>query len=139
MNMKHRTQGAIGCLLSLMFCGCGTLVHGGQQKITIQSEPGGAMVRTEVSSARTPGVLELSRRTDHTLIISKEGFQPCEVEINRRTSPWLWGNIILLPFAVVGVITDYYTGGYYELEPSQVTVQLQRNAVLAPNLSFQKP
>ena len=139
MNIKHIAKDAAGCLLSLTLCGCGTVIHGGRQKITIQSEPSGAMVRTETSSERTPGALELSRRTDHTLIISKEGFQPCEVEINRRTSPWLWGNILLLPFAVVGVITDYYTGGYYELEPSQVTVQLQRNAASVPNLSFQKP
>lgn len=136
MKIKRAARGAVGCFVSLTLCGCGTLIHGGKQNICVQSEPGGAAIRMEDSFAMTPGILELSRRTDHTLIISKKGFQPCEVEINRRTSPWLWGNILLLPFAVVGVITDYYTGGYYELEPSQVTVQLQRNAALEPGPSL---
>ena len=131
MNLKQILRSASGGLLGLILCGCGTLVHGGKQDIRIQSEPAGASVRAENSSAMTPGTVEISRRTDHTLIISKEGFDPCEVEINRRTSQWLWGNILLLPFAPLGVIIDYYTGGYYELAPSGVSVQLHRSKASA--------
>jgi len=124
MRREQITKSAAGCILVFMLCGCGTMIHGGKQNIQIQSEPGGAIVRTKDTFAMTPGCLEIDRRTDHLLTISKEGFEPCEVEINRRTSSWLWGNILLLPFAPLGVIVDYYTGGYYELEPSSVYVKL---------------
>jgi len=109
-----------------MLCGCGTLIHGGKQNIRIQSSPAGAIARSKSVSVTTPARMEMSRRTDHVLMISKEGFEPCEIEINRRTSSWLWGNILLLPFAPLGVIIDYYTGGYYELEPSSVYVELTK-------------
>ena len=122
--MDHIKFAVFGCLISLTLCGCGTVIHGGRQKIIIRSEPSDALVQSGNISTRTPGTLELSRRADYTLIVKKEGYEPYEVEINRRCSPWLWGNILLLPFAAPGVIIDYYTGGYYELEPSPVYMQL---------------
>lgn len=120
MKIRNYIRPLAASLPLLLSCGCGTLAHGGRQNITVWTDPGGATVTEGFISMASPAELQLSRRTDHVLRISKDGFHTCEIAVSRKYSPWIWASGIFPPFYII----DYYTGGCYELSPSEINVQL---------------
>jgi hypothetical protein len=133
--------GIIGTL-AIAGSGCATLVHGPRQTVTVTSDPSGAAV-TVLSGTTvkgTPGVtpiqLQLARRDPNiTIRLEKPGCAPAELQLKRRVSAWMFGNLIAAnPFAQQGmdstsaasyagqlgltsgmIATDFLTGGAYKL------------------------
>ncbi|UCG62226.1 MAG: PEGA domain-containing protein [Candidatus Zixiibacteriota bacterium] len=124
----------IACIVgSALFFGCASIIHGTKQDITFQSSPAGASVSASTSlgvsfgSCETPCTLELKRKKEYNVTISKPGFTPVEMVIERKSDGWIWGNILL--GGVIGLIVDFSNGAAYKLSPEEVVVTLSEESI----------
>ena len=104
--------------------GCATVVCGTSQKVQVTTTPPGAKARVGLDTLTTPGEFVLSRKNDHMIEISKPGYETERVHLHREYNHMVWGNILLLPFYVVGMFIDYNTGAANSLAPDPVNVNL---------------
>ncbi len=108
----------------LTFVGCASIIHGGKQKIHVNSVPLNAVVRVNEIKVTTPSTINLSRKeSDYVLKFEKFGYRPVEVKLTRTTDGWVWGNIIL--GGIIGTVVDYSTGAAYKLTPDNISVTLR--------------
>jgi hypothetical protein len=112
-------------------CGCGTIVNGTHQNVSIGSEPSGAVVEVDKQQLVTPATVSLARDGKYVLHFSKEGYQPQTYALKRSFDgvPVILGNILwLLP----GVVVDFVAGGAWVQEPGTVNVNLVPLVASAP-------
>jgi len=110
-------------LATVIFFGCATIMHGTSQEIGIQSRPTGATVTINNQEyGKTPVVAKLSRKDNHTVHLTLNGYQPFDATITRSTSGWVWGNIVF--GGLIGLAVDAISGGLYKLSPEQVEAEL---------------
>lgn len=111
--MKYISQ-AFTLLVCALLLGCGTIIHGGSQDVSIASEPSGATVEidgTEVGD--TPVTQSLDRGSQHTVEIGMDGYEAEQVIIENNVSGWVAGNIVF--GGLIGLAVDAATGGMYKL------------------------
>ncbi len=117
-------------VFSLVTQGCGTIIYGTRQDISINSNPPEATVTVDGITVTTPATVSLRRRKDHTVTVIKEGYEEAQAHINRSLNGWvtLLGNLIwFLPGSyVVTVLVDLLAGGGWTLEPETVNVNLEQ-------------
>ncbi|HEX8718804.1 MAG TPA: PEGA domain-containing protein [Gemmatimonadaceae bacterium] len=112
-------------LALLAASGCASIMHGGSEDIGLSSTPTSARVFVDKQAlGQTPTIVHLSRKNNHIVRMELDGYQPFEATLTRRTSGWVWGNLVFggLP----GLAIDAITGGLYKLSPDQVAAQLAR-------------
>jgi hypothetical protein len=103
--------------------GCGTIMHGTTQQVAVSSLPEGAVVKTAAGeTCATPCTLTLSRKSDHMLNISKEGFEGTLVPVRHVMSAAAYGNLL---FAGVPWGVDAVSGGQFKLVPEVVAAELK--------------
>lgn len=108
---------------------CATVVNGTHQSIGISSNPTNAHLWVDSRYVgRTPMIVQLSRKDNHTVTISLEGFETYQVVFSRKVSGWVFGNIIF--GGVIGLAVDAISGGIYALTPDQVHAELCYNSML---------
>ena len=108
--------------------GCATCVKGANQQIALTSAQAGATVNIDGKACGiTPTVAKMARRKAHTVQFTMEGHQTLEVPITKRTSGWIWGNILI--GGLIGLIVDLSTGASNNLSPDNV------HAILEPGES----
>lgn len=118
--MKKVLAGLVS--LSLLASGCGTIVHGSKQQLSISTEPPGATATIETQSCVTPCTMTVSRKAEKVKI-KKDGFEK-EYELSKHFNfgATILGNILwLLP----GVIIDAISGGAVTIDP--VNIKLDTN------------
>jgi hypothetical protein len=98
-------------------------MHGSSQEVGISSQPTGATVTIDGQPmGPTPVATKLSRKDKHTIRITMDGYQPFELITTRKTSGWIWGNIVF--GGLIGLVVDFSTGGAYRIQPEQVAATL---------------
>lgn len=113
------------CIL-LLTAGCATIMHGTSQEISISSVPSGAEVIVNGQThGLTPVVADLKRKDQHLIQIQLDGYQPFEIRLVRRTSGWVWGNIVL--GGLIGLAVDAISGGLYKISPDEVRAELSKS------------
>jgi len=104
---------------------CATIMHGTSQQVGINSQPTGAMVAVDsLPAGSTPVAAKLARKRSHRISLTMPGYQTFEIATTRKTSGWVWGNIVF--GGLIGLIVDASTGGLYDVRPEQVNAQLAR-------------
>lgn len=133
--MKLRNLATVACLLATG--ACASLTHGNMQDVSVGSTPAGASISVDGKPmGTTPAVVNLTRKDAHVLRLDLEGYAPFEMALERKTSGWLWGNIIF--GGVVGVAIDAVTGAMYKLTPGTVDATLAtRTAVVEGRRTIQ--
>jgi len=116
--------------LLLTLPGCATLVQGSSQEVSIVSNPAAAAISVDGKPmGTTPAVVRLTRQESHLLRLDLDGYQPFEMPLERKTSGWVWGNVVF--GGVIGVVVDASTGAMYKLSPGAVDTTLTtRTAVV---------
>jgi hypothetical protein len=109
-------------------------MFGGTTKtISVTSAPSGATLSTTPSTAEftTPASFELERRSAYTIVARRQGYREAQAQIQRRmrTGPLI---LDILFTGLIGVIIDAATGGWYDLQPENVTMALEQVDASAP-------
>ncbi len=119
----------------LIFCaafplvGCATVTKGTTEQVTINSEPAGAQARTSIggSCPLTPCTIEVSRKSEFSVVFSKEGFKDQEVFVGTKVAgsggAALAGNVVA--GGLIGVGVDVATGASMDHFPNPVFVTLE--------------
>ena len=85
--MKRFKALTILVLSVFFFQNCMTIFQGNSQKIPVTSNPIGAKIFVDGEAwGNTPLNLKLKRKRDHVLRIEKQGYNPLEIRITRKTS-----------------------------------------------------
>ena len=112
--------------------GCGTIMQGTNQQVGISSSPTNASVTINGQSyGNTPMIVDLKRKDSHMVKIQLDGYEPYETNLTRKTSGWVWGNIVF--GGLIGLAVDASAGGMYKLTPEQIESELR--APLSSNVS----
>src|SRR4051812_3470662 len=107
--MKNVVRFVIAVWAGLSVSGCATIVSGTTQKLSVSSRPTGATATIDNNiSAKTPALLTLDRKSDHTLVVSKEGFKNQTVFIKRTMNGMGFGNVLV--GGIIGVGIDAASG-----------------------------
>ena len=116
----------------LTLTACATMMHGSSQDVGISSNPTGATVTVDNQSpGQTPYIAHLSRKDNHVVKLDLAGYAPAELTLTRKTSGWVWGNIVF--GGLIGLAVDAMTGGLYNLTPEQLSATLvSQKASIAP-------
>lgn len=103
--------------------GCATIIHGTTQDIDIKTDPTGADLLVDGQlHYKSPAVITMKRKDDHTLEISQEGYKKETVEIKGALSWAVAGDF--LAGGAIGYGIDAATGAQRRLEPESVNVRL---------------
>ena len=118
-------------LLVVTATGCGTILHGSNQQVVLQSEPSGAEVYSNGTLlGRTPTTVTLARNSTHPLVFRLAGYADQPFQISRGIDGLaLVGDILL---GVVPLVIDFATGSVYKLSPSQAIVVMRREGASLP-------
>lgn len=109
--------------LLLIMSSCATIINGPTQSIPVTSYPAGAQVDVDgCYVGHTPLVVEVSRKHDHLITFSKEGFVPQTYQLTHVMSAAVAGNIIAGGFIGWGV--DAVSGSQYRLIPETLAADL---------------
>lgn len=140
MNTKQTVLIGLVAVFSLSIIGCGAIIHGSKQNVMFQTNPDGASVEVydamDVSfgSCTTPCTLELKRKNEYKVILSKPGYQPAEMVIQKGTSGWIWGNLLF--GGLIGLVVDLTSGSAYKLKNDMIEVTLSKTTIGAiPDLN----
>lgn len=125
----RRATAFAGSLLVPFLASCATIMHGTTQDVGISSTPSSAQVTVDnIALGTTPVISKMKRGDNHIVKIELQGFLPFEATLTKKTSGWVWGNIVF--GGLIGLVVDASTGGLYNLTPEQIAGQLaKQNAV----------
>lgn len=127
MSQSTKVAGLVAA--SALVAACATIMHGSSQQVGINSQPTGATVVVDSQTVgMTPVVAKLARKRTHRITVTLAGYQPYEMVTTRKTSGWVWGNIVF--GGLIGLIVDASTGGLYDVRPEQVNAQLARTGAM---------
>lgn len=108
--------------------GCATIMHGTTQDLAVSSNPSYAKVFIDNEDIGvTPIKTSLKRKEVHNVRIELEGYHPYQTTINKKTSGWVAGNILI--GGIIGLAVDALSGGIYDLTPEQVEAELKDSEV----------
>jgi hypothetical protein len=119
-------------LVAVSVTACASIMHGGSQDIGISSSPTGARVSVDnLVGAQTPYVASLSRKDNHFVRLTMDGYAPAELTLTKSVSGWVWGNVVF--GGLIGLAVDAISGGLYNLNPAQLQTTLaKQGARIAP-------
>lgn len=114
---------------SLAFAsGCATVTRGTTESFVVESDPPGAMVRSSTGwTCETPCRVKVKRRSDFTLSIEKEGYEPVKTivtsSIDGAGTAGMAGNVIL--GGLIGAGIDAGTGAMHSHKPNPLQITMQ--------------
>lgn len=118
------------CLIgvgAVLISGCASIIQGTRQNVGISSTPSGATVCVDNKECgKTPCVQELSRKDNHFVTITLDGYMPYEITLTKSVSGWIWGNIIF--GGLIGLVVDAVDGAMYKLTPEQINAELVKQS-----------
>lgn len=121
--MKTKTLSIPLLLTSLLAAGgCATIVEGGDDTVTVDTRPPGAVCAIERDGATiafinpTPGTISVEKSKDDLHVSCElEGYQPSVGVISSTFQPMTFGNIIF--GGVIGVAVDAASGAFNDYPP----------------------
>ena len=125
MNNKGNTRYLILVTLLCAFCvsGCGAILKGTTQTISIKSAPEGSTIEVNGQEFTSPALIELPRNRNYIVTISKEGYETHQSQIHKTIS----GGILIIDIllGLMPVIVDAAMGTWYNLSPGEIMVTLK--------------
>ncbi|WMS43873.1 PEGA domain-containing protein [Acuticoccus sp. MNP-M23] len=119
---------AAACCVIPLLAGCGSIVRGTTEAVSIYSTPEGAKIKTDNGhECDTSCTFKVARRETFTVTVSKPGYRTEEVYVDTVVSAGgaaaMSGNVLL--GGVVGAGVDVATGAGLDHSPNPVRVDLQ--------------
>lgn len=129
--MTSRVRTTLIVCSTMLFGACASILGGGtSQNVLLQTTPSGAsfVVKSssgiEMSSGTGNQTVRLPRKNEYQIEVRAPGYQSKNVAVTKSLNGWVWGNLVL--GWVVGFAIDFIGGAAYKLEPSLVSVSLDK-------------
>ena len=117
-------QALLSLSLFIVLSGCATIMNGTTQDIEIRTDPSNADILVDRRQHfRSPAIVTMKRKDDHTVEISRQGYQKERVEIKGDMSLAVAGDFLAGGFIGYGI--DAATGAQRRLVPEIVDVRLR--------------
>ncbi|HOX38190.1 MAG TPA: caspase family protein [Candidatus Brocadiia bacterium] len=130
--------------LCATFTGCASIIKGGNQQVTINSEPSGAKVtiydaRTNsiIMTQQTPCTVQLKRgagyfkRGMYKVVMEKPGYQPSEYQLGGSINGWYAAGNLLDPTLLGYLVVDPITGGMWSMDRDNLSGSLSQGGAVA--------
>jgi hypothetical protein len=123
------TRAAAVALAGMLLAGCASIFSGTNQNVNVRSTPMDAEVKIltkegiSVAQGRTPMMASVERGEEFVVYISKAGYQPVAVGLDKGLNLFFVGN--LLCGGLLGVTIDLLDGAAYKVQPGTVQVVLE--------------
>lgn len=120
--MKRAIALLLVTVLAFASSGCGLIFTGTHEEVPVQTNVPAQVWLDGELVGQTPVTLKLDSTEDHTLVLRRPGFHDVTVRITRSVGAgWVVLDILL---AIVPVIIDAATGGWFSLDQEYVSVSL---------------
>ena len=132
MRTRPRSIASLLAGTALLLSSCATMLNSDHQSVRIFSTPSEAKVTVDDRfHLTTVGTVNLSRFSDHTAVIEKEGYEPVTIKIERSMSKKVWLNAWCLIFVYACVKSDREDGGFWTFD-DDIHVELTKRAEGTP-------
>ncbi len=118
--------------LGMLLPGCATITKGGQQTVTVNTDPAGAscsLTRDGKPLAvvnPTPGSIPIEKASgDIAVACKKGGYKDAAGALASEFQAWTFGNVIL--GGIVGIVVDAASGAMHQY-PAMLTITLEPEA-----------
>lgn len=111
--------------IMLLSSSCATILRGSKQLVSIVTYPAGAIVKYKNQIFKTPASIDLERKHEHVMTISKPGYETQEVRVVPKSTGASAAQIIL-PGGLIAFGIDKATGADCELHPVKVDLMLKK-------------
>ena len=108
---------------------CATIISGTGQEVSVSSVPR-AQIQIKADTGMvfyagdSPVIVKLPRKHSYTVTVQAGGYASQTLVITREFNAWFVGNILF--GGIPGGVVDAITGAMWNLEPSSLTVTLER-------------
>lgn len=111
----------------VLLSSCATFMKQDMETLPINTTPPGATVKIGEHQCHTPCELELPRKQKFEVIIQKSGYAPAKTSVSGSSlDGWLWGNLVFLVGAPIGIAWDFYSGAAWDLSPNEISYELKK-------------
>ncbi|MEL7367916.1 MAG: hypothetical protein AAFN74_03315, partial [Myxococcota bacterium] len=105
---------------------CASIFSGSSQDVQVNVRPLDADVFVDGQQV-LPGVVELKRSGHHSIEVTKDGYVPQTMKLERGVNGVTWVNLLFWP----GFIVDLITGAFHDINPERVQVVLAKEGTEA--------
>ncbi len=126
--MQSNWSGWLVLTLCVCLPACASVTRGTTETVTVYASPEGADIATSIglNCSASPCLLEVSRKKEFTVTVTKEGYEEQTVHVSTVVAPGgvagLAGNVLV--GGVVGVGIDAVSGATLDHIPNPVLVEL---------------
>ncbi|MEK7703101.1 MAG: hypothetical protein AAB317_03980 [Nitrospirota bacterium] len=112
-------------LVGLIQVGCATILHPDRHRVHVDTDPRDAQITGNYSSQEetSPALVTIKKGRNVYLDLSKEGYYPLSVQLEKSVQPSFWANI-LMP---IGFFIDWQTGNMWHYQ-DRIFVKLEKKA-----------
>lgn len=122
---------AVAVLAAVSLSACATVTRGPNTVLQVDSDPGGAQVKTSNNMAcdTTPCALKMARKSENVVVtVSKDGYKPVSVTLQTKVSgaggAGMAGNVLV--GGIIGAGVDVASGAMLDLVPNPLKVTLEK-------------
>jgi maltose-binding protein MalE len=131
ITAKRALRALFVAAIAALSAACATVTRGTKEAWTVESEPSGARVTTNldgVSCAATPCTFKIPRKSEFTVQITKDGYKPVNTQVTNQVAnagaAGMAGNVLV--GGVIGIGVDAVSGAMLELKPNPLHVVLEK-------------
>lgn len=121
-----------------LFAGCASIVTGSSDRVTIESQPTGAVFETNTGHrGTTPSMITVP--DSQTLVVTAhlDGHEDARAELKPRMSAWFAGNILI--GGLLGIAIDLVSGNWQTHDDKLVVTLKPKGAPATAPVAAPKP
>ncbi|MDB5458677.1 MAG: translation initiation factor 2, gamma subunit, GTPase [Caulobacteraceae bacterium] len=121
---------------------CATVTRGTSEAFVVQTDPGGASVKTNIGFAcdQTPCTFKMPRKSDFDVTIAKPGYVTVNTHVTHHTASGgaagMAGNVLV--GGLIGIGVDATSGATQDIIPNPLIVKLEVDAKAAAKVAEAK-
>lgn len=130
MIQKRALRALLVAAIAAQSAACATVTRGTTEAWTVETEPGGAAVRTTAGFAcdATPCTFKMPRKSEFDVTITKPGYKTVNTRVTNQVSPGgaagMAGNVLI--GGIIGIGVDAVSGATLELKPNPLHIVLEK-------------
>jgi hypothetical protein len=127
---KRVLRALVVAAIAAQSAACATVTRGTTEAWTIETEPGGAAVRTTAGFAcdATPCTFKMPRKSEFDVTITKPGFKTVITHVTHQVAAGgaagMAGNVLV--GGIIGIGVDAVSGATLELKPNPLHIVLEK-------------